>query len=266
MKILFSTGSLYYLPLDDIFQIAKETGFDGCDVVVNRHLDYRQCREILHECSQVLPIYALHVPFLKLPSWGNQVEAIIRSVEVAKDLRIPVVNLHPPSWFHLEINFLKWFRHVKDFQKELGCEDVALALENMPLMGKSIKLAPYLLNDHTEALRFGLARNLHFTFDTTHMATFDHDIVHAFLEFFRTRRLLHVHLSDYASPESHLFVGGGKLPIVRLLNTMRAVGYEGSISLEVSPTELPFTREWVIRILRYAASFLKMNVGREING
>lgn len=263
MNILFSTGSLYHLPLKEIFLIAREAGFDGCDLVVTSTLDYRHYKEILQECIEILPVGALHVPFQRVPSWGNQIEALIRSTEVAKEFNIPLVNFHPPSWFHLEIRFMRWFRGVTDFQKELQCEGVCIALENMPLMGKSIRFASYLLNDFKDVLDFGIDRNLYFTFDTTHIATFDYDVILAFLKVFKTGRLKHTHLSDYSSPYSHLFLGGGRLPIVRLLNTMKAVDYTGTISLEVSPWELPATREWLISVLSYASSFLKLQTGRE---
>ncbi len=263
MNILFSTGSLYYLPLKEIFLVAKEAGFDGCDLVITGGFGYAHYREILQECIGILPVGALHVPFQKLPSWGNQIDALIRSIHVAKEFKIPVVTFHPPSWFHLEIRFIRWFRGVRDFQKELGCKEVCVAIENMPLMKKGIRLAPYLLNDFKSILEFGVDRNLYFTFDTTHLGTFDHDLVRAFLTLFKTGRIRHTHLSDYSPPYSHLFPGGGGLPIVRLLNTMKAVAYTGTISLEVSPWELPATREWLVTILSYASSFLKLQTGRE---
>ncbi len=265
-KVLFSTGSLSRLSLKEIFVLAKETGFDGCDLVIQKHLDHSAYRETLQECVAILPVYALHVPFEKLKVWGKPVEALIRSVALAKEFDIPVVNFHPPSWFYLEITFLKWFRKVRDFQKELRCEKVCVALENMPLTEGEIKRRPYLLNNFNDMIKFGMKRNLYFTFDTTHVATFEHEVIDAFLAYHKTGRLKHVHVSDHASERSHLFPGAGNLPLAALLRTMHAAGYDLAVSLEVAPDELPSMRGHLEAVLREASSFLKGHGGSEQHG
>jgi sugar phosphate isomerase/epimerase len=226
MKILFSTGTLYRLPLLETFRLVREAGFDGCDVVINRGLDDPRYKEILTEALSILPAYSLHVPFHRLKAWGTQVEALARCVEMAKELGIRVVNFHPPSWYHHEITFYRWFRQIE----------------------------------------FGVKKNLYFTFDTTHVGTFEYDAVAAFLAFHKTERLRNVHLSDCAGADSHLFLGRGALPVARLLNTMRAVGYDEMVTLEVAPHELPVTKEWLVKMMRYTASFMKMHLGEERHG
>jgi sugar phosphate isomerase/epimerase len=265
MKILFSSGTLYRWPLKEIFLLAREAGFDGCDLVINSSLDGPRFKETIEEALAILPAYSLHVPVTKLRLWGTPVRALIRCVETARELGIQVVNFHPPSWFHHELSFYRWFRKVDDFQKELDCGDVFVAIENMPLIGKRLKLAPYVLNDYKDLIEFGIARNLYFTFDITHARTFLCDTVVSFLGFYKTERLKNVHLSDSTS-ESHLFPGTGTQPIARLLNTMRKVGYDGMVTLEVAPQELPVTREWLLRVLRYAASFMRLHLSTDEHG
>jgi sugar phosphate isomerase/epimerase len=262
MKILFSTGCLYYLPTRDVFLLAQEAGFDGCELVLDRRFNDSRSVDIALECSKILPIHSIHAPFMKMKAWGNEIYSLQRSIEIAKILGTEIVNFHPPSWFSMEVAFFRWFRNVEDFQKKLGGEDVILTIENMPRMGKRLLLAPYILNDFEDLIEFGINRNLHFTFDTTHLATFGSDVVTAFLAFFRTKRLKNIHISDFGDHESHLFLGCGELPVVKLLNTMGRLGYDGMITLEVSPHELPRTREWLIKMLRYQASFMKMHLGR----
>ncbi len=265
MKILFSSGTLYQWPLTEVFLLAKEAGFDGCDLVINRSLDGPHFNQQIEEALAILPAYSLHVPVTKLRSWGAQVEALVRCIETARRVGIRVVNFHPPSWFHHEISFYRWFRKVDDFQQELECGDVFLCIENMPLAGRRLKLAAYVLNDFKDLIEFGVTRNLYFTFDTTHVRTFDCDAVVSFLNFYKTGRLRNVHLSDSAA-DSHLFPGTGTLPIARLLNTMRRVGYDEMVTLEVAPRELPFTREWLAKVMRYAASFMKLHLSNEKQG
>jgi sugar phosphate isomerase/epimerase len=109
-----------------------------------------------------------------------------------------------------------------------------------------------------------MQRNLYFTLDITHMGTYGFDTVAAFLIFFKSGRLRNIHLSDYSlwRDKGHLGIGRGELPIVRLLNTVRSLGYEGNITLEVAPHELPRTREWLLRVITYGASFLKLHLDR----
>jgi sugar phosphate isomerase/epimerase len=266
MKILFSTGSLSHLPLKEIFLLAGRTGFDGCDLVIQQHLDHQGYRETLRECLDILPAYALHVPFERLRSWGSQVEALKKSIGLAKEFSIPVVNFHPPSWLYLEIAYLRWFRKIRDFQEELGCVGVCVALENMPLVGEETKRRAFILNDFNDMLKFGMERNLYFTFDTTHLATFDRDIIAAFFAFYKTGRLKHLHLSDHSGHRSHLFPGAGRLPLAELLKTARTLGYDQAVSLEVAPAELSSTGESLAEALREASAFLKRHAAGQEHG
>ena len=266
MKILFSTGCLYYLPTKEVFSLAQEAGFDGCELVIDRRFNDSRSIDIALECSKALPIHSIHAPFMKIGTWGNQVYSLRRSIEIAKTLGTEIVNFHPPNWFSMELAFFRWFRKIDDFQKKLGGEDVILTIENMPRMGKRLLLAPYILNDFEQLIEFGVRRNLHFTFDTTHMATFGNDVISAFLAFFKTKRLKNIHLSDFGDHESHLFLGCGELPVVKLLNTIGRLGYDGMVTLEISPHELPRTGEWLIKMLKYQVSFMKMHLRRGENG
>jgi sugar phosphate isomerase/epimerase len=265
MKVLFSTGCLYYLPVRDVFAIAARAGFEGCDLVVDARFNNGSFIDEVRGCLEILPIYSLHAPFMKMRSWGPARDVLARTLDIANALGAGVVNFHPPSWYSMEMKFYKWFNKVKDFQEEFGCTDCLIALENMPLVGKGLRLAPYVLNAYQDLIAFGLERNLYFTFDTTHLGTFGGDVTAAFLKFFSTHRLKNVHISDYGNFKSHLFLGRGELPMARLLNTMRRLGYGGFVTLELAPHELPKTEEWLARMLAYQASFLKLHLGMAEN-
>ena len=266
MKILFSTGCLYYLPTKDVFLLAKEAGFDGCELVIDRRFDDSRSIDTALQCREILPILSIHAPFMKMATWGNQVCSLQRSVEVAKTLDAEIVNFHPPNWFSMEVAFFRWFRSVQDFQSKLGADRVILAIENMPRIGKRVLLAPYILNSFKDLIEFGVSKNLYFTFDTTHLATFGNDVIDAFLKFFKTKRLKNIHISDFGDYESHLFLGCGELPMVKLLNTIGRLGYEGMVTLEISPHELPRTREWLVRMLKYQVAFMRRHLRKDFNG
>ncbi len=261
MKILFSTGGLFYLPLKEVFQIAGDAGFEGCDLVITPESAEAGYLDMVLECTRILPIHSIHAPYKKMPAWGSEAEVLVRTVELAKRVGARVVNFHPPSWYLFEFNFYKWFHKIEDFQKAFGCDEVFLALENMPLMGKRLMLAAFVLSDYRDLIEFGMKRNLYFTFDTTHCATFGRDVIVAFLSYLKSGRLKNIHLSDFGDFRQHRYLGRGELPVVKLLNTIRRTGYDEMVTLEISPYELPRTREWLTKLMRHQASFMKLHLG-----
>jgi sugar phosphate isomerase/epimerase len=260
MKILLSTGSIAHLPIDEVFTLSKQAGFDGCDLVVGKRFWDPTYRERIVDCLGILPVHSMHAPFVPIPAFGDQVQALKYSVELAKKLGCETITFHPPSWYAREIRFYRWFRKVSDFRREMQCEDVALAIENMPRI--KLMLSPYVLSDFRKLIKFGLQRNLYFTYDITHMGSYGCDIVEAFLVYFDTGRLKNVHVSDYSlwRERDHLGIGRGELPIVRLLNTMKRMGYDSCVTLELAPHELPRTKEWLLKVLSYVCSCLRLQL------
>jgi sugar phosphate isomerase/epimerase len=265
MQVLLSTGSLGHRPIREIFLLAREAGFDGCELVVGKNFNRSKYKDEVAECLNILPIHTIHAPYVPIAAWGDEKQALTRCMELAREFGVQVVTFHPPSWWAREFKFYKWFKRIQDFQKEFGFEGCLLSIENMPLMKLVIPL--YVLNNFKKLIRFGLERNLYFTYDITHIGTYGYDIVNAFLIYLDTGRLRNVHLSDYSlwREKSHLGIGRGELPIVKLLNTMRRIGYEGMVTLEIAPQELPKTNEWLLKVMSYSSAFLKLHLGRNID-
>lgn len=261
MRYIFSTGCLYHLPIEEIFILAAEAQFDGCEVVVDQRFMSDGYLDRVQACLEILPVRTIHAPFLKMKKWGTKAEELRRTLDIARILGADVVNFHPPAWLTMEISFARWLNSIRDFQEELDCEDIALTIENMPRAGKRLMLTSYILNDINDLIVFGEEHNLYFTFDSTHLATFGSDIIAPFIKVLRTGRLKNIHLSDFANHESHLFLGRGDLPIARLLNTARRLDYDGTITYEVSPRELPQARGWLIKLMEYQLHFIKLHTG-----
>jgi sugar phosphate isomerase/epimerase len=261
VKILFSTGSVTHLPIESVFELVREAGFDGCDLVIGREFNDPKYRQRVTDCLKILPICSMHSPYMRVDAFGDQAQSVQRSIEFAKELGSQVVTFHPPSWYDREFTFLRWFRQVKDFQRELQCDRVALALENMPM--RRLIIPTYALNSFRSLIKFGMARNLYFTYDITHMGSCGHDVIDAFLLYMRTGRLRNVHVSDYSlwREQSHLGIGRGELPIGRLLNTMKRLNYDSCVTLELAPNELPRTKEWLSKVITYVCSYLRLQLG-----
>jgi len=263
MRVLLSTGSLGSRPIREVFYLAKEAGFDGCEFVVGKNFNRPAYENDVAECVNILPIYSIHAPYVHIAAWGDEKQALIRCIKLARELGAGVVTFHPPSWLGREFKFYKWFKKVQDFQKEFCHQGCALSIENMPLI--KLVIPPYILNNYKRLIRFGMEKNLYFTYDITHIGTYGHDIVEAFLTYYDTGRLQNIHISDYSlwREKSHLGIGRGELPIVKLLNTARRVGYDRMVTLEIAPQELPKTNEWLLKVMTYSSFFLKLHIGQK---
>jgi sugar phosphate isomerase/epimerase len=262
MKVLFSTGSLGHRPIREVFLLAKEAGFDGCELVVGKDFNRPGYKDEVAECLNILPIHSMHAPYVHIASWGDEMQALTRCLEFAREFGVKVVTFHPPSWWAREFKFYTWFKRIQDFQKEFGCEGFVLSIENMPLI--KLIIPPYFLNNFKKLISYGVRKNLYFTYDITHIGTYGSDIVNAFLIYLETGRLRNTHLSDYSlwREKSHLGIGRGELPIARLLNTMRRLGYNEMVTLEIAPQELPRTNEWLLKVMSYSSAYLKLHLGR----
>ena len=259
MKILLSSGSLYTLPLEKAFHIASETGYDGMEVIISEAFGQDEGYSLLSNLKEIFPIYVLHAPFDPIPGWGDRITTLIKTIELAKRVSVPMVNFHPPRWLYLEIKFWRWMYRVRDFQRELGGGKVAIAMENMPYKGKSLRFRfnPYILWRTRDMVRFIEKKNLYFTFDCTHMGTAKVAFAGHFLRLYKTKRVKNIHFSDYGGWEEHLFPGHGILPLGGLLKYLRESSYDEMITLEIIPKELPGNEEAIKKALREAALHIR---------
>ena len=238
MKLNLSAGSLYTFPLYKAFEIARDVGFDGVEVIINHDFEYNAGKELLAEAGQILPIASLHAPFFDINGWGNKIQQLEKTVKLALNFDIPLVNFHPPVWLTLERKFWRWLNRINDFQKEIGREQIQITIENMPANGPW-GCNPHFLNNTGAMIDFMQKRNLFLTFDTAHMGTCKTNFLTDFHFFYDSGRIRNIHFSDYANGREHLLPGHGKLPLTRFLNHLHETGYDGTVTLELTPRELP---------------------------
>jgi sugar phosphate isomerase/epimerase len=261
MKLVLSAGSLYTLPLAKVFGIAKDIGFDGLEVIVNYDFQYRDNAAYLRDLQQILPINALHAPFFDLDGWGNKIDQLILTTELALETGIPLINFHPPAWMALELRFWRWLNKIKDFQAEIGQNQVKITMENMPSTG-AFKCNPHFLAQTTTMIRFMEAKNLFLTFDTAHMGSSRANFLHDFHIFYNSGRMRNIHFSDYGYGREHLLPGRGVLPLTRFLNHLRETGYNETVTLELSPHEFPKEEELIRAGMTEVFNYLCVETGR----
>ena len=255
MKLVLSAGSLYTLPLAKVFEFARITGFDGLEVIVNYDFQYQDNVACLRDLQQILPICSLHAPFFDLDGWGNKIEQLYRTTELALETGIPLVNFHPPIWMNLELRFWRWLNRVQDFQAEVGQNQVIITMENMPSTG-IFNCNPYFLAQTAKMIRFLEGKNLFLTFDTAHMGSSRANFLHDFHLFYNSARMRNIHFSDFGYGREHLLPGHGVLPLTRFLNHLRETGYNKTLTLELSPHEFPKEEELILESLAEIYEYL----------
>ena len=260
MQISLSTGTLFTLPLRKVFRIAAEVGFDGVELIINQDFQRVNCRTLIAELAEILPILSIHAPFMPLDGWGGPVDSLRRSVDLAGAAGVPLVNFHPPSWLGFEIAFWRWLYRVQDFQKEVGSEGVLVTIENMPWVGK-YRINPHILSNTTKMIEFLEDHNLFQTFDCTHMGSGRTNFINDFYAFYEAGRIRNIHFSDYGHGREHLLPGRGVLPLTRFLNHLRNTDYDRALTLELSPHEFPRDEEIIVESLKEILDYLRRETG-----
>lgn len=261
MDISISTGTLFTFPLEKVFAIAREAGFDGVELIVNHEFQKVNSRRLIKDLAQTLPVLSIHAPFMPLDGWGNQIDSLKRSVEIAADCGVKLVNFHPPSWLGGELRFWRWLYGIMNFQEEVGRQGVIITLENMPWVGR-FNINPHILSSTEKMIDFLHERNLYLTFDCTHMGSGKANFINDFYLFYNSGRIRNIHFSDYGHGREHLLPGRGILPLTRFLNHLRNTGYSQTLTLELSPYEFPKDEQIIVESLKEIKTYLQRETTR----
>ncbi|GFO55148.1 TIM alpha/beta-barrel protein [Geomonas sp. Red276] len=261
MRISISAGTLYIFPLERVFEIAAEVGFDGVELVINQEFQKVNSRRLINKLAESIPVLSIHAPFMALDGWGNQIDSVKRCVEIAGDCGIGLVNFHPPSWLGCEIGYWRWLYKINDFQREIGGDKVALTLENMPWTGK-YRINGYILSETQKMIDFLKERNLYLTFDCTHMGSGKANFINDFYLCYNSGRIRNIHFSDYGHGRQHLLPGHGILPLTRFLNHLRNTAYNDIVTLELSPHEFPRDEKIIVQSLKEILDYLRRETAK----
>jgi sugar phosphate isomerase/epimerase len=261
MRISVSTGTLFIFPIPKIFEMAAAAGFDGLELIINQDFEHVDSPKLLAELSAILPILSIHAPFMSLAGWGNPIDSLKRSVDLAVAAGVPLVNFHPPSWMGLDLSFWRWMYRIQDFQKEVGGGAVTLTLENMPWEGR-LKINEYILSQSEKMVEFITERNLDLTFDCTHLGSGKTNFINDFYLFYGSGRVRNIHFSDYGYGRQHLLPGRGVLPLTRFLNHLRTLAYDETLTLELFPKEFPKDERVIVESLKEILQYLRRETAR----
>ncbi len=201
-----------------IFRIAEMAGFDGIELLIgqaNCNIEIDRIQELSDNHN--IPILSLHSPFVICDGWGGFWDRVRRSLVMAMELSIPLVNFHPPTGIfprHRLNNELS--EHIKIYKDMLKDSGVVLTIENLPTLRTFRRyfvnqLFPRIINNMYQIAKFAADNDIYVTFDTTHIGTTGVDLLKAYPVF--RDRIANIHLSDLDVKSQHLLPGTVHLPL-----------------------------------------------------
>jgi len=242
MELILSTGSIRGVEASSLFTIAQAAGFEGLEYVVTPAHTAAHVNELKAIAARTgLHIRSVHAPYMPVPGWGDQIQALKLTVELADHLGARSVTFHPPQRVIQDVDFARWIVATSDFQRDVGNSRVAVSMENMPKVrswrGFRVPFAtsPFRYQNRDELWELLERHNLFMTFDTTHFGTTGESLGGCFAQF--RERVRTIHLSNFRSRdfEEHTPLHDGDLDLGGFLRRVKSTGYDGLVTLEVRP-------------------------------
>jgi sugar phosphate isomerase/epimerase len=272
LKFSLSTGTLYIYPLRWIFRLARETGFDGVELVVNPEAIVRR-GEAVRQLAQAegVEILSVHPTVMPLPGWRERHGGMAPTIQLAREAGAGLVVMHTPRSESLdEGEGLVYRQWIEAWQSRLAGTGLQLAIENRAVRHERHR--QHALTPLARLRAFADRYDLGLVLDTTHAGSAGQDLLHARQVF--DSRLVNVHLSDMGGRVplarlpgarvllgQHRFPGDGDLALSALLADLSRTGYAGPVTLEVNPW---VARAWwppaVRRRLARAIEWMKREV------
>ncbi len=246
LRLSFSTGTLYHLPLRTTFALAREAGFEGVELVLGPEVIVRGAayvRRLSKEYS--LAVLSVHPPIVPYPGHNKAAAILPRLVSLAEQVDCSLVVLHPPKATTTEAG--PWTAFIRALLYARSNSSVQISVENPGIFRQSD--IHYVLHDLRRLRTFADRYDVPLTFDTSHAGTSTYPLLEAYE--LVDGRVVNVHFSDllhraifpdwpylYTFFNHHQMPGQGTLPLVEFVHVLLASGYCGVFTVEVSPTAL----------------------------
>lgn len=236
LKISLSTSSVNPLDVKVAFNAAKLVGYDGVELMISpskltQDLSYVQ--QLIDEME--MPVTSVHAPTLLLCKfvWGTGPEGkLTKSVDFARNIGADTVVVHPP----FKTNH--YAHHFIDIANKLTRENpVDVAIENMfPWMVKGREVQMY-----GPSWEETCEKADHLTFDFSHAALSDMDVMSFFNKYWHKVRVIHFtdgskrnRMKGDAIKDEHMLPGEGDMPLKEVYSLLKEKGWEGQTVLEIN--------------------------------
>jgi sugar phosphate isomerase/epimerase len=237
-----------------IFGIAERVGFDGIELVISPEVDWRGAGYVRRLSQEhALPVLSVHPPLVQYPGWSGSFNTIVpflgRALRVTQEVDARLLVVHLPRSRNLNSGVGREFlEEVVAAQSRLNGDGTRISLENRAYFVERAR--SLILSMPDELLAFADEHDLSLTLDTSHLASWGLDLIESSAAF--RGRMVNVHLSDlrevspwlerhpglHSYAKQHQLLGDGRLPLREFLGGLARDGYEGLVTLELSPTAL----------------------------
>ena len=267
MRVLFSTGAVYGVSLRWAMRMAASAGCDGIELVLDPWSILAGPDRVLRLSRRLgVPVAVVHPSLFHSFGMNRLPRAFERLGDWATALGCSLVVVHPPRMRQLESSTSRFDAGLAALRR-VSSGDVQVTVENVPVFAPEEWADPYIRP--ARLADFARERGLRLTLDTTHLASTGLPLIR---EYEGVAGLInHVHLSDYRLPpplldkpqfdtylKHHQLPGAGQLPLQAFLHRLRAGGYSGAITLELSPVALQIWRpSRAIVLLRQAVEYVR---------
>lgn len=227
MEVSISTGLYYTKPYREILDIIQKSGCSSIELFLNQSFIDVPIEELENELDKRgLKVASIHLPltFIAYERGESEAEWIEKGLEYSKRLGAKVIVSH---FFYADNdkNKANDKSHLENIVKYSDHEGVFVCTENLPnLWVDTVHQRP------DELKRFLAEHSAHMTFDTTHVATHERDLLDDYKMF--KEHIRNIHLSDFGNGAEHKLLGDGTLPIKELIQTLRNDGYKYPVTLE----------------------------------
>jgi sugar phosphate isomerase/epimerase len=253
--LALSTASVYPESVRAGFDLARELGYDGVELMVWSDRVSQDVAAVARLADgSGLAVVAVHAPCLAVTQrvWtADPVERLRRSVAAAGDLGARTVVIHPP--FRWQRRYTAVFAdEVRRAEEHSG---IAVAVENMfPVTRGGVRAVPY-----SPGFDPTVEGHRHYTLDLSHTAVSGSDPL-AMLDRMGTG-LAHVHLADGtgSARDEHLVPGRGDQPCAEICQRLVADGFAGAVVVEVS-TRRCRTRDERAALLAESLLFARLHL------
>lgn len=249
LKLSFSTGTLYHLPLRTTFSLAHGAGFQGVELVLGPEVVLRGA-DYVRRLSQEygLPVLSVHPPIVPYPGRSRAGRILRRLLTLAEQVDCDLVVLHTPKTTTPDA--APWLEFLQVMSHHHWDGEMQVSLENGAIFRQSD--ANFVLHDTRRLRAFADRYDLPLTFDTSHAGTTADGLLEAYA--ICADRVVNVHFSDLVQrhifPDwsmldtfflHHQMPGHGTLPLAEFARQLSRSGYSGIFTLEVSPAAI---RAW----------------------
>ena len=255
MHLSVSTGAFYFLPFEKTLALIAKAGFEYIELLMHSRGAHWELGQHLRgippaEALRMVEAHGLNISSLHDGGGWMEPGASLVSRDTHEYLQhreIPCVVLHPPV--KSAGDPADYLPRAAQELRQLATQAIVCVENLFPVEGECVALT-----NPADMLAFITEHDIFATIDTTHCAQAGIDLIQTAKTL--RERVRTVHLSDYAAPNAHVFVGEGALDLKGCVQALDQDKLH-ALTLECAVEYHAHDENHTIQRLRQAYDYLK---------